>query len=224
MTRIVATGGVANVYKQGRMNSMPNYYNGPGCLMLSDDRLIYYSDSASTSLAWVSNNRSSSWQRHEMYKKLSTPSGTANGIIQVEVGPKLWSGNWTGLVTRSSGLTFQMDNILLPLEWVYNPAGATQAMYVDNTRARVEIGNASTFAASTQREPQIPTAWSDNSISVNVNNGAFPSGSKVYLFVIDKNGVPSPGYPITLDGLIASPAPAPTSPTAPAPPQGLRIQ
>ena len=34
--------------------------------------------------------------------------------------------------------------------------------YMDSTRARVEVCNASTYAASTKCELQIPTAWSDS--------------------------------------------------------------
>ena len=38
-------------------------------------------------------------------------------------------------------------------------------VYIDTTQARVEIGDAPTYAASRHREIQLPTAWSDSSIT-----------------------------------------------------------
>jgi hypothetical protein len=76
------------------------------------------------------------------------------------------------------------------------------------------IGNARTFNGCTIREIQIPTAWSDNSITVTVNQGVFGSGMTVYLYVVDQNGaVNSTGYPITVGSGIS----------APSPPTGLKI-
>lgn len=72
-------------------------------------------------------------------------------------------------------------------------------VYIDYTRARVELGNASTWASCTIREIQIPTAWSDNSITVKVNKGSFTSGT-VYLFVIDSMGNVSNSYPVIING------------------------
>ena len=71
-------------------------------------------------------------------------------------------------------------------------------IYVDNTRARVEIGNASTWSACTHREIQIPSAWSDNSITVKVNQGTFSNGQAAYLYVVNANGtLNTSGYPLT---------------------------
>jgi len=82
-------------------------------------------------------------------------------------------------------------------------------VYIDNTQARVLIGNASTFAASTHREIQIPSAWSDSSITIKVNQGSFVKDNTAYLYVVDANGaVNSSGYPITIE----SGAPAPSAP------------
>ncbi|MFA6467014.1 MAG: MopE-related protein, partial [Patescibacteria group bacterium] len=70
-------------------------------------------------------------------------------------------------------------------------------IYIDKSIARVEIGNASTYAASSRREIQIPTTWNNSSIQITVNPGSFTSGQTVYLYVIDSNGnVNTSGYPI----------------------------
>jgi hypothetical protein len=71
-------------------------------------------------------------------------------------------------------------------------------LYVDNTLARVEIGNAAKFGDCTHREIQIPTAWNDDSLTFTANLGTFNSGEQVYLFVVDENDNPSAGFSITL--------------------------
>ena len=76
-------------------------------------------------------------------------------------------------------------------------------MYLDFTQARVEISNNSKWDETKQihKEIQIPTAWSNSSITVKVNQGAFQNGETAYLYVIDENGnVNSSGYPIKFDG------------------------
>ena len=70
-------------------------------------------------------------------------------------------------------------------------------VYLDYSRARVVLGNAPTFSASTVRELQIPFAWSDTSISIAVNLGAFADGQPAYLYVVDPDGkVNEAGFPI----------------------------
>ncbi|RJP72326.1 MAG: hypothetical protein C4532_06120 [Candidatus Abyssobacteria bacterium SURF_17] len=71
--------------------------------------------------------------------------------------------------------------------------------YIDNSWARVVIGDASTYNACRRREVQIPSAWSDNSISVTVNSASLPYGT-AYLYVVDGNGTYNAnGYPITVE-------------------------
>ncbi len=87
-------------------------------------------------------------------------------------------------------------------------------IYVDNTQARVVLGNASTLSASTHREIQIPSAWSSSSINVTFNQGSFQSGQTAYLFVVDSSGNASAGFPITI-GSSGGGAPPPATDSAP---------
>ena len=64
----------------------------------------------------------------------------------------------------------------------------------DGARARVEIGNASTYTASTKLGFITPNSWSNSQINATVRNGIFKSGEQIYFFVIDVNGNPSPGF------------------------------
>jgi hypothetical protein len=80
--------------------------------------------------------------------------------------------------------------------------------YIDDALARVEIGDASTYALARHREIQIPSSWSGSSIAIKVNLGSFSSLGGLYMFVVDSLGNISPGYP--LGGLGGG---APTTPT-----------
>lgn len=57
-------------------------------------------------------------------------------------------------------------------------------IYFDFTHARVIMHDAATLAGSTEWEIQIPTAWSDTSVTVQVNQGSMAAGTK-YMTVID---------------------------------------
>ncbi len=59
------------------------------------------------------------------------------------------------------------------------------------------IGNASTWAASTVHDIEIPTAWTSGSITVSLHNDSFPTFDGAYLYVFDSNGnVNANGYPL----------------------------
>lgn len=143
------------------------------------------------------------WNRLEVYYKFSDPAGAANGALQTWVNLGR-NANYTSAVTRgtdSISSTRVIDNFLLPFmaDRLHNVHLRLYVddVYVDTTQARVEIGNASTWEACTQREIQIPSSWSTNAITVTINRGAFSPGSQVYLYVVDANGnYNSDGYPL----------------------------
>lgn len=71
---------------------------------------------------------------------------------------------------------------------IYAPSDWTvwyDDIYLDNTWARVMLGNSVTYSACTFLAPQPPTAWSDTSVTVSLNLAGFPSGSTRYLHVLD---------------------------------------
>ena len=80
-------------------------------------------------------------------------------------------------------------------------------IYIDFTQARVELADASTWAARTKSEIQIPTVWSATSISVNVNQASYANGSTAYLYVIDSAGlVNASGFLVTVGSGVSVPA------------------
>jgi len=64
----------------------------------------------------------------------------------------------------------------------------------------VELGDNPLYANCTHREVQIPTQWSDSSVSVTVNRGSFSDSEQVYWFVIDESGIPSSGFFVDANG------------------------
>jgi hypothetical protein len=155
------------------------------------------------------------WVKIDVYLKQSA-ANSANGILRYWVNGVL-DIEITNAITRTGNAAW--NTILLggfirqnqPVQ-IY-----IDDVYIDNTLARVEIGNASTFSASNHREIQIPTGWSNTSVSVTVNTGTFASNQTAYLYVFDQTGTCNAnGYPITIGAGSSDSSPV-------APPSGLRI-
>jgi hypothetical protein len=66
-------------------------------------------------------------------------------------------------------------------------------LYVDTFWQRVVVGDNIIYADCTNREIQIPTAWSSTDITATYNQGSFANDDPMYLFVIDSEGNVSDG-------------------------------
>jgi hypothetical protein len=99
-------------------------------------------------------------------------------------------------------------------------------IYLDNSWARVEIGDKADYDSCTHREIQVPSSWSENSTTVTVNQGSFINGKPLYLYVVDADGnVNDRGYPIVFgDNGAADPLPTRTREDVEIiPPRGLKV-
>jgi hypothetical protein len=148
------------------------------------------------------------WQHFQVMLKESSSPGALDGALIHYIDGKV-IGSHTGISTR--GNSAHWDQIRIGHYWAYDgvdecPANAgadiyLDDIYVDTTWARVELGNATTYSASTHREIQIPKAWSGSSIQVGVNTGTFQQGATAYLYVTDAAGaVNASGFPVTIGG------------------------
>jgi hypothetical protein len=71
--------------------------------------------------------------------------------------------------------------------------------YMDSTRARVEVCDVATWSARRMCELQLPTAWSDGSITATFKKGYLPSSTMAYVYVINATGnVNAAGFPVTV--------------------------
>ena len=204
-SRKITTGDTYGQYKNGRINASPNHYNGAGNTSISDNYAVYWPASSLLNLGWISYTETDGWNRQEIFKISSTP-GVADGALWFSVtdsaGNISTRSDWA-VMTRASGETWENDNIMLGLMYANGRNDGVHRMYVDDvyvdrTRARVELGNASVWGACTNKEIQIPSAWSATSITITVNTGAFQDEDTAWLYVIDSSGNVSAGYAVTI--------------------------
>jgi len=85
----------------------------------------------------------------------------------------------------------------------YDESGTVQYrhygdIYIDDTLSRVVVGDIETYQDCSHLELQVPTEWTNESITVTANQGSFSAGDHVYLFVIGPDGIASDGFPITI--------------------------
>ena len=109
---------------------------------------------------------------------LSTSWGCTSGFYMNEC----WKLGFDGGGVSPPAITWWMDDI-----------------YIDNSFARVMIGDNSNYSNCTHLEMQIPEEWSNTEIKINFNQGSFSNNASVYLYVIDSNGrVNNSGFPINI--------------------------
>lgn len=90
-------------------------------------------------------------------------------------------------------------------------------VYVDTTLSRVVLADKPVLSQASIVEVQIPSAWSDGSITAQVNLGKFTQGQAAYLFVVDASGnVSATGLAVTAGGTGTA--------VAPDPPAGFTVQ
>lgn len=152
------------------------------------------------------------WINVAMQMKLST---NGEGYVYYSRTPphtniQYYKGSKTG-INLSAGSRGPLNSIALGYYITTYMSEANtywDDIYVDNSWARVEVGNGATYDACSHREIQIPSTWSNNSITMTVKQGSFAEGEKVYLYVVDEAGTPSPGHgPITFANTPGLPIP-----------------
>ncbi len=90
-------------------------------------------------------------------------------------------------------------------------------IYIDTAFSRIILANNPDYSQATIIEPQIPSAWSDGSITAKVNLGKLPDSGTAYFFVFDAdNNHNAVGYPVILGATVDT--------TPPAAPSGLSVQ
>ena len=161
---------------------------------------------ADTLLPLGANDVDNEWVRLESYLKQSAPN-TSNGAWEQAIYTTNTPRRFTASLSNAQLRTTSEDWVTWEFGGAYfsmcNP-GETGTIdiddiYLDSTRARVELCNASTFSASTRCELQVPTAWTDTSITVTLKRGQLSTGSTAYLYVFNSTGnVNASGHAVTI--------------------------
>lgn len=151
------------------------------------------------------------WFRVEIYGKRSSKPDTADGIWKI-VHLQPYDGRVITVIEDNSYITHTEGDLGWRYALFVNTITNTETraelniwfddMYVNTTRARVEIGNNQNWQDCTHREIQIPVKWNPRirnaeTIKFEVNQGSFSKGEKAYLFVVDVDGYHSDGKQIT---------------------------
>jgi len=80
-------------------------------------------------------------------------------------------------------------------------------VYLDTTLSHVVLADKPILSQAKIIENQIPSSWSDGSITATVNLGQFSQGQTAYLFVVDSSGTPSTaGLAVTAGSTVATPS------------------
>lgn len=229
MFRHVGTRYNNGVEKNWRINTGNNHYNGSGSVALSDCYIIY---SSGTTATYPSDDYgsgryfsapdygSSEWTRYQAYVRYSTPAGASNGYIWSAVGSQ--QKTFANIINRPEGYSYKATSVLLGLMHDEGNLSAGEYhhmyidnVYIDNTLSRVELGNASTWAACTVKEVQIPSAWSNTYITVTVNRGSFSETDGTWLYIIDSNGnANTNGFPLKIGSSSSGDMTPPISPSS----------
>ncbi len=142
------------------------------------------------------------WCRLELFMQASSSPGEYDCSIQYYIhrpGSSITKAlDKTALRSYVSGETARWRYYIFQNYQGNGLAGSSKVwmddIYIQDTKARVEIGDASTWSGCTHREIQPPSAWSGSSITIKLNQGSFTSLSGKYLYVVDSSGNVSAGY------------------------------
>jgi len=214
-------------WKTWRMWPTDNGY--PNIYAAVNNGRVYVENFGPESGYWGAfNDQTTDWVTEEFIGRASSAINVKDGLLTIRYdGRQMASGS---LMTRSDSQPAYMhgnyvvhgqqaNKELWSPPWNSNNRMWVDDVYVDTTWARVFLANGPTYSGATKITMQIPTAWSDGTISVQANTTDFPSGSTAYLYVIDKDGnVNQNGFPVTVgaSGTTTSTNKAPTVDAGPA--------
>lgn len=193
----------------GVPRSTISFYHPSDCSAVSYTNLGFFNvanagsggsgaDDFGTSPAYASRFRADGWNLVEDFTDFGSV-GASDGYQRVyhngsQVGP--FSGVSESIPFRSLSAHAIQYVSLFPGIDGFSTSNRYRVQFaehvVDDTQARVVIGNASTWGACTQKHYMIPTAWNDTSVTAAWRTLAFAtSGQTVYGYVVNAAGTVS---------------------------------
>lgn len=162
----------------------------------------YLKDPAGTSNDFTS--VAGRWNRFQFFELGRENSTGVDQVLYTDVNGTRFLQNQSNVQTLLSGRTNHRYQFFINGYVRDTPNSDTifDDIYIavgDYARARVEIGNANTYAGCTSLTMVTPTSWSSGSITGVVRSGNIANGN-AWLYVTDSNGNRSSGYAITMGG------------------------
>ncbi|MFH1586797.1 MAG: hypothetical protein ABID38_03000 [Candidatus Diapherotrites archaeon] len=133
------------------------------------------------------------WQREEIFGALSTVGvGDGTKAAWIDNSLKYYDDGFPSRMPGCEGRYYEslwlpfyagstVDSVVV--EYYYDD------VYIDTTQARVEICSGSNWHTRTDCAIQIPSAWSNNSITFTANTGRLNTSGPAYLYVVDETGI-----------------------------------
>jgi hypothetical protein len=127
------------------------------------------------------------WQRLEYFVRLNTGTNP-DGHLEIRADRGLQEYYPNAVLSNQSNTT-KFNWLTLPY-YVAHDAGGDYGMWLDDvwfdsTPQRVEIGNASTWAACTESVIQPLVSWSNTSVTFTGRISKFTAGTQVWIYVIN---------------------------------------
>lgn len=177
-----------------------HYPNGPGtfCLVNATGWQTGYNGVPYCNFEAIQYNR---WYAREVRIVPGTQGGS-NGIFELRFwdmtnGSQLLNYSVSNVQNYGASETNRIRYVVFQ-NYQGNPnfdnGTATTNVFMDDTyisnggQKRVYLGDASTYSSVVYKEIQPFTAWSDTSITININKGGFANLTGKYLYVIGSNG------------------------------------
>jgi len=170
-----------------------------------------------TASAWTSSTFvKGEWNFYSMWYKLGSSNNGGSLITYKNSASKGTTGSNTANVTTSAttndlrfvhlnGYARTTPGASLYFDDVYVATGP-------NARARIEIGNASSYANCTKIAIATAVTWGASQVTATIRPGSFQTGASAYLYLIDAAGNVSNGQQITVGS--GSSATAPQAPSS----------
>ncbi len=147
------------------------------------------------------------WYRMDIQVHTASSHGASDGTYTVSLHDPT-GGSLVTSKTAESVMSFNSDNDFYKWFIWQNYVGngiTSQETWMDDlyiqvgTQARVEICDSSDWALREHCEIQSPSAWSETSVEITLNQGSFSVNDGVYIYVIDADGnVNTNGYLATI--------------------------
>lgn len=157
------------------------------------------------------------WYRMEVYVEASS-AGSSNGTARVTRYDGSSANTYSvGSLKTHTSSSNTYSNVIFQ-NYIGNGITGTvniafDDIYIQNSQARVELCDSSTWSGRKQCEIQIQSAWSDGSITAKLNLGKVLSSTARFLYVVDASGnVNANGYTLASSGI------------PPSPPNSLQVQ
>jgi len=151
------------------------------------------------------------WQRWEIYQKQeSSPPNSDDGEVECTIDfEERIDASGLNTTSLSGDQSWWTDLRLGHMHQGYQSCVARSYyddVFMATSRARVELGDQPVFSQCTKRDIQYHVDWSGGEIDFVLHCPSFSPDEEAYLFVVDRDGVASPGFPVTIGGTSEPPS------------------